>query len=343
MGTGPNFGGVITFSQTAAQNATADSTQAWNEGQSPGSLNDLARGLLASIAKYRDDIAGSIVTGGSSTAYSISSSQQFANASYLAGQVIAFSPHVTNGAGPVTLTLDGAATNWPLRTAPNTEMLAGTLIAGTPYLCTFSATDNAFYLQSFYGSPYLIPVGGLLDFIVSTPPNAQFAIPNGQLLSRTVYATLFALIGTTYSAGDGVSNFGIPDFRGRVLAMMEATPTLLTSTFFGGNSSVIGATGGAQSEALSATNQLPRFTPSGSVSAPTINAGGGAASGAVTGSGTQNAQAGSGAPPYIGSGSFGPLAASAPAFTGNAIGATSPTAFATVPPTAIVQRFLRVI
>jgi hypothetical protein len=32
--------------------------------------------------------------------------------------MIAFSPHVTNAAGPVTMTVDGFA-NLPLRTAPN--------------------------------------------------------------------------------------------------------------------------------------------------------------------------------------------------------------------------------
>ena len=73
MGTGPNNGGVITFSHTAAQNATADSTQGWAEGMAPSAVNNSARSGLASIAKYRDDIAGSIVTTGSSNAYQINS------------------------------------------------------------------------------------------------------------------------------------------------------------------------------------------------------------------------------------------------------------------------------
>lgn len=37
---------------------------------------------------------------------------------------------------------------------------------------------------------------------------------NGRDVSRTTYATLFALIGTTYGAGDGSTTFTIPDFRG---------------------------------------------------------------------------------------------------------------------------------
>jgi microcystin-dependent protein len=41
---------------------------------------------------------------------------------------------------------------------------------------------------------------------------------NGAAYSRTdpTYAALFAALGTTYGAGDGVSTFNVPDYRGRV-------------------------------------------------------------------------------------------------------------------------------
>jgi microcystin-dependent protein len=37
---------------------------------------------------------------------------------------------------------------------------------------------------------------------------------DGSAVSRTTYATLFAVIGTTYGAGDGSTTFNLPDFRG---------------------------------------------------------------------------------------------------------------------------------
>ena len=37
---------------------------------------------------------------------------------------------------------------------------------------------------------------------------------NGQALSRTAYAALFAKIGTTWGAGDGSTTFNVPDARG---------------------------------------------------------------------------------------------------------------------------------
>jgi microcystin-dependent protein len=40
---------------------------------------------------------------------------------------------------------------------------------------------------------------------------------NGQALSRTTFAALFAVIGTTYGAGDGSTTFNVPDLRGEFL------------------------------------------------------------------------------------------------------------------------------
>ena len=40
---------------------------------------------------------------------------------------------------------------------------------------------------------------------------------NGQAVSRTKYADLFALIGTNFGAGDGSTTFNLPDYRGKFL------------------------------------------------------------------------------------------------------------------------------
>ena len=40
---------------------------------------------------------------------------------------------------------------------------------------------------------------------------------SGQEVSRTIYSTLFAVIGTKYGTGDGVSTFNLPDPRGRTI------------------------------------------------------------------------------------------------------------------------------
>jgi microcystin-dependent protein len=245
------------WSQTAASDATADPTINWQEGQAPSTVNDSARAMMAATAKYRDDISGAIVTSGSSTAYTVSSYQVFDSLVHLSGQMIAFTPHVTNAA-TVTLSVD-SLTPRPLRTAPGVELLAGTIIQGTPYVVTYNNSDGAFYLRGFYGaSPYLIPLAAGMDFWGPTAPNSSFAFPIGQAISRTTYATLFALIGGQYGSGDGSTTFNLPDKTGRVSAMQEASSSRLTSSYFGGNSTVLGAVGGLES----ATAPLPAHTHS---------------------------------------------------------------------------------
>jgi microcystin-dependent protein len=253
------------WSQTASADATADPTINWAEGQAPSSVNDSARAMMAATAKYRDDIAGAIVTSGTSTAYAVSTFQVFDTLAHLGGQMIAFTPHVTNGA-TVTLNADSLGAK-PLRTSPGVELLAGTIVQGTPYVATYNDVDGAFYLQGFFGNPYNIPLAGGLDYWAATAPNTSFAFPAGQAISRTTYSTLFALIGTTYGLGDGSTTFNLPDKTGRVSAMMEASALRLTSTFFGGNSTALGAVGGSQSHTLT-TAEIPVHSHSNTLTDP---------------------------------------------------------------------------
>jgi microcystin-dependent protein len=242
------------WSQTASSDATVDSTINWAEGQAPSSINDSARAMMAATAKYRDDIAGAIVTAGTSTAYAVSSYEVFDTLAHLNGQMIAFTPHVTNGA-TVTLNIDGLGAK-PLRTSPGVELLPGTIIQGTPYVAIYNNSDGSFYLQGFFGNPYNIPLGAGLDFWGTTAPNASFAFPIGQAISRTTYAALFSIMSTTYGAGDGSTTFNLPDKTGRVSAMRENTPARLTASHFGANSTALGAVGGGESHTL-ATNEIP--------------------------------------------------------------------------------------
>jgi microcystin-dependent protein len=190
----------------------------------------------------------------------------FALLAHLNGQMIAFTPHVTNGVGPVTLSVDSLGAK-PLRSAPNTELQAGVLIQGTPYAATYNNSDSAWYLQSFYGNPYSVPLGAGMDFWGATAPNSSFVFPIGQAISRTTYAALFAIIGTTYGSGDGTTTFNLPDKTGRVSAMKEAAPSRLTSTCFGGNSANLGAVGGSENHTLS-TAEMPSHTHANTLNDP---------------------------------------------------------------------------
>jgi microcystin-dependent protein len=253
------------WSQTAASNATADPSINWQEGQAPSSVNDSGRAMMVSIAKHRDDIAGAIVTGGTATAYTVTSYEAFDTLSRLNGQIIAFTPHATNGA-TVTLNVDSLGPR-PLRSAPSTELLAGTLIQGTPYLALYNHSDAAFYLHGFFAStPYNVPLGGGMLYFGPTAPNSSFAFPYGQQLSIMTYASLYAILGTTYGSGGGT--FALPDLRGRIPAgkddMGGSAASRLTSSYFGANAAALGAVGGSENNVLSLAQLPTGITSSGS-------------------------------------------------------------------------------
>ena|SRR5438105_1357496 len=62
------------------------------------------------------------------------------------------------------------------------------------------------------------PIGAILSFagiLNRDQIQAQgWLYCNGDSISRTQYADLFAVIGSAFSSGDGVSTFNLPDFRG---------------------------------------------------------------------------------------------------------------------------------
>lgn len=57
----------------------------------------------------------------------------------------------------------------------------------------------------------VLAVGAIQLWAVATPPTG-WLICNGQSLLRSIYAELFALLGTTYGAADG-THFSLPDYR----------------------------------------------------------------------------------------------------------------------------------
>jgi microcystin-dependent protein len=246
------------WSRTASSNATADNTVNWAEGMAPSAVNDSARAMMARLAEWRDDVSGTITTAGASTAYTVASNQGFDNFADMNGAMIAFVPHVTNGA-TVTLNVDGLGAK-PLRFGPSFELQSGVLIQGTPYAVSYNNSDGAFYLQGGFANPYGIPLGGMMPYIGSSAPNSAFALPFGQAISRTAYATLFSLVGTTFGSGDGSTTFNVPDLRGRSIFGLDnmGGSDAGRVTVAGGNfdGTVLGGTGGAQNHTLT-TAEMP--------------------------------------------------------------------------------------
>ena len=92
-------------------------------------------------------------------------------------------------------------------------------MSGNIALTLPSAITNGGFLQTD-GSGNLsfqivagVPTGSVFCMAVATIPTGYLEC-NGAAVSRTTYAALFAIIGTTYGTGNGSSTFNIPDLRG---------------------------------------------------------------------------------------------------------------------------------
>ena len=60
----------------------------------------------------------------------------------------------------------------------------------------------------------VIPIGVVQMWTTDTAPDG-WLLCYGQAVSRTTYAGLYNVIGTTYGAGDASTTFNVPDMRGR--------------------------------------------------------------------------------------------------------------------------------
>lgn len=62
----------------------------------------------------------------------------------------------------------------------------------------------------------LSPVGMVAHFPQTTAPSGWLKC-NGAAISRTTYAALYAIVGTSFGVGDGFSTFNVPDLRGEFI------------------------------------------------------------------------------------------------------------------------------
>jgi microcystin-dependent protein len=78
----------------------------------------------------------------------------------------------------------------------------------------------------------LVPTGWVGYFAATTPP-AGFLECNGAAISRTTYGGLFAVIGTTFGVGDGVTTYNIPELRAEFIRGWDRTRGVDAGRAFG--------------------------------------------------------------------------------------------------------------
>ncbi len=133
--------GVPLWSTTAASNSSADPAVNFAEGMAPSAVNDSGRALMASVAKWRDDLYG-LTTGGTSTAFTVTTNATYATAAVMSGGVFTIIPHTTSGAS-ATLAVD-SLTARALNISTGVAAPSGLLISGTPYLVKYVHASTEF-------------------------------------------------------------------------------------------------------------------------------------------------------------------------------------------------------
>lgn len=63
-------------------------------------------------------------------------------------------------------------------------------------------------------------IGTVLPYVGSAAPNG-WLLCSGQAISRTTYANLYGVIGTSFGAGDGSTTFNLPDLRGEFMRGLD--------------------------------------------------------------------------------------------------------------------------
>jgi microcystin-dependent protein len=119
---------------------------------------------------------------------------------------------------------------WEVIHSGTVDINAGTIDGVTINGSTIGATTPAAGTFTTLGAGNL--VGQVAYFATSSAPTGWLKT-NGALISRTTYAGLFSVIGTTFGVGDGSTTFAIPDLRGEFLRAWDDARGIDSGRAFG--------------------------------------------------------------------------------------------------------------
>lgn len=90
-----------------------------------------------------------------------------------------------------------------------------------------TGADNATSARANLGidTTFFNPTGSIIAFAGNTLPDGYLPC-NGGAISRTTYADLFAVIGTTYGSGDGSTTFNLPNLTDKFIQGSDTVGTV---------------------------------------------------------------------------------------------------------------------
>lgn len=168
--------------------------------------------------------------------------------SFAAGELIKAADHNTNWS-VMSSFVNGLSSGVNLGPqAVGTSILADAAVTGDKIAA--NAVTSAKLATSV--SQGLAPAGSVMQYAGAVAPSG-WLICDGTNVNRSTYADLFAVVGTTYGAGDGSTTFGLPNLKGKVIVGLDGTQTEFNQ---------LGETGGQNSVTLT-TDQIPSHVHTG--------------------------------------------------------------------------------
>ncbi len=131
---------ISSFRTSAASNNSAP-PDGFPEGMAPSAVNDAAREVMAALARWYSDTDGTLTTGGTGNAYTLTSNSSHAA---LADQSLLVFRVDRANTGAATLNVDSLGAK-AVRLG-GTALVSGTLVADKVYMVAYNATDGAYDL-----------------------------------------------------------------------------------------------------------------------------------------------------------------------------------------------------
>ena len=120
-------------------------------------------------------------------------------------------------------------------------------------MANYEATKYDFTGENLTGID-LVNTGLIIPWTDSSIPSG-FLECNGQAVSRSTYAALFAVVGTTYGSGNGSTTFNVPDLQDDC-ALGRSPTKALAST---GGAKTVTSTGNVSGNSANATISTPQI------------------------------------------------------------------------------------
>ncbi len=242
---------VYTWSTDADSNDTVDPPIFWQEGQSPATVNNSARAMMAAIACLIRDSNGSLEATGANT-YGLTLNQTIGDLSR--PFEISFFVNAENTEGAPTLSVNGTQAR-PIFRRFKRVLGPGDLTPDVLYRALYVPRFGAYLLIS----PEIVDAGTLR--LQAGPTVLPGWLPcDGRSLSRATYSELYSRIGGFYGSGDGSTTFNLPDFRGRAPFGVDGGINRLTGA--GGVGGGLANFGGSEAVTLN-PGQMPSHSHSG--------------------------------------------------------------------------------